>query len=55
MKILAYALFSLATFGSLSGCGGGGSAASSPVSVVTPPAVVTGIQTPKSVSVVTAN
>ena len=52
-KIVACALFSAVAFSSMPGCGGGGaSGASAPV--VTPPAAVTGVETPKSVSVVTA-
>jgi hypothetical protein len=53
MKTLTCALLTLLAGGSLCGCGGGRSAASSPVQ--TPPAAVTGVETPKSVSVVTAN
>ena len=52
-KAVACALFSAVAFSSMSGCGGGTAGASAPV--VTPPAAVTGIETPKSVSVVTAN
>jgi hypothetical protein len=53
MKTLACVLFTLLAGASLYGCGGSGSAGSAPVQ--TPPAAVTGVQTPKSVSVVTAN
>jgi hypothetical protein len=53
-KVVACALFSAVAFSSMSGCGGAGSGASAPVASP-PPAAVTGIQTPKSVSVVTAN
>jgi hypothetical protein len=54
MKILSYAVLALVAAGSLSGCGGGSQSA--PVAVVPPPqAAVTGVVTPKSVSVVTAN
>jgi hypothetical protein len=54
MKTLTCALLTLLAAGLLSGCGGstGGSAASTPISA---PAAVTGLETPKSVSVVTAN
>ncbi len=51
-KVVACALFSAVAFSSMSGCGGAGSGASAPVAP--PPAAVTGVQTPKSVSVVTA-
>jgi hypothetical protein len=53
MKTLTCALLTLLATGSMTGCGGGGSAASSPAQ--TPPAAITGVETPKSVSVVTAN
>ena len=52
-KLLAWALVS-AAFYSMSGCGGGASG-TAPVAQTPPPAVVTGVDTPKSVSVVTAN
>jgi len=51
-KVVACALFSAVALSSISGCGGGASGASAPV--VATPAAVTGVQTPKSVSVVTA-
>jgi hypothetical protein len=53
MKTPTCALFVLIAAGSLSGCGGG----SSPAIVnptPPPPAAITGVDTPKSVSVVTA-
>jgi hypothetical protein len=53
MKTLTCALLALLGSLSLYGCGGGGSSASTPAP--TPPAAVTGVQTPKSVAVVTAN
>src|SRR5258708_20620505 len=51
-KAVACALFGAIAFSSLSGCGGAGSGASAPVAP--PPAAVTGVQTPKYVSVVSA-
>jgi len=54
MKILSYAALMLLAAGSLSGCGSASQPA--PVAVTPPPpAAVTGVVTPKSVSVVTAN
>jgi len=58
MKILSYAVLALLAAGTLSGCGGGSQSAATPVAVTPPPpppAAVTGVVTPKSVSVVTAN
>ena len=52
-KILACALVGAAY--SMAGCGGGGAAGTAPAAQSPPPAVVTGVDTPKSVSVVTAN
>ena len=54
MKILSCAAIALLASGLLSGCGGGSQSA--PVAITPPPqAAVTGVVTPKSVSVVTAN
>jgi len=53
MKTLTCALFVLLAGGSLCGCGGR-SAGSAPAQAA-PAAVVAGVDTPKSVSVVTAN
>jgi hypothetical protein len=57
MKILSCAALALLAAGMLSGCGGASqSAPPAPVaSTPPPPAAVTGVDTPKSVSVVTAN
>jgi hypothetical protein len=53
MKTLMSVILIAIAFGSLPGCGGGSPAANTP----TPPpaAAITGVVTPKSVSVVTAN
>jgi len=54
MKTITCALFTLVTAGIMSGCGGGGgTAAITPIPP--PPVVIAGVETPKSVSVVTAN
>jgi hypothetical protein len=56
MKILSCALLALLAAGSLSGCGGSSQAAPAVVAATPPPpAAVTGVVTPKSVAVVTAN
>jgi hypothetical protein len=52
MKTLACVLLFLVSAGSLSGCSGGGSAASPPAPPT--PAKINGVDTPKSVAVVTA-
>ena len=51
MNIKIYASLALVAAATLSGCGGGSTAAAP----TQPPAAVTGVDTPKSVSVVTAN
>ena len=53
MNIRACALLALSTAAYLTGCGGGSAGASPPAAAA--PAAVTGVDTPKSVSVVTAN
>ncbi|HWJ34352.1 MAG TPA: hypothetical protein VNR70_03755 [Steroidobacteraceae bacterium] len=53
MKTLTCALLTLLAAAPLSGCGGRGSGATIPAQAA--PAAVTGVDTPKSVSVVTAN
>ncbi|MGB8693594.1 MAG: hypothetical protein WCD08_08805 [Steroidobacteraceae bacterium] len=50
MKTLRWAIFTLLAASSLSGCGGGSAAVQPPA-----PAAVTGVDTPRSVAVVTAN
>jgi hypothetical protein len=52
MKTLTCVLMFLVSAGSLCGCSGGGSAASTPAPPA--PAKITGVDTPKSVAVVTA-
>ena len=53
MNVRIYALLALLVAGSLTGCGGG--SASTVSTTPPPPAAVKGVDTPKSVSVVTAN
>ena len=53
MKIKAFALLAFMASASLTGCGGGSSSAAAPAQST--PDVVTGVDTPKSVAVVTAN
>jgi hypothetical protein len=55
MKILSYAVLALVAAGALAGCGGGSASAPVAVAPPPPPAAITGVVTPKSVSVVTAN
>jgi len=55
MKILMSVILIAIAAGSLPGCGGGSPAASTPIPTPPPTAAITGVDTPKSVSVVTAN
>ena len=54
MKILSYALLALVAASTLSGCGSSPKPTASGTSPPPPPAI-TGVVTPKAVSVVTAN
>jgi len=53
MKTTLICALVLIAAGSMPGCGGSGPAASAPVAP--PPAAIAGVNTPRSVSVVTAN
>jgi hypothetical protein len=54
VKIVACALLTLLTTSLLTGCGGGAATGAS-TPTPTPPAAISGVETPKSVAVVTAN
>jgi predicted small lipoprotein YifL len=55
MKTVAFIVVAMITVSALSGCGSSSTTSSPPTTDNPPPAKVTGLSTPKSVSVVTAN